>query len=61
MLLTTKQVCAYLGVSRATVERLRRSPESSFPQVVRIGPMSVRFSQAEIDAWIMSRRQSTAA
>ncbi|MCV5682209.1 AlpA family phage regulatory protein, partial [Escherichia coli] len=50
-----------LGVSRATVERLRRSPEASFPEAIRIGPNSIRFSETEIDAWVQARRQSVAA
>ncbi|EGT5183187.1 AlpA family phage regulatory protein [Cronobacter sakazakii] len=61
MLLTIKQLSSRLGVSRATVERLRRSPEASFPKSIRIGPSSIRFDESEIERWIESRRQSVAA
>lgn len=61
MLLTIKQLTSRLGVSRATIERLRRSPEASFPEAIRIGPNSIRFSETEIDAWVQARRQSVAA
>ncbi|CAM7659210.1 MULTISPECIES: helix-turn-helix transcriptional regulator [Klebsiella/Raoultella group] len=61
MLLTVKQLCIRLGISRSTVERLRRSPESSFPEAIYIGPNSVRFSETEIEAWVQARRQRVAA
>ncbi|EOW5463201.1 TPA: AlpA family phage regulatory protein [Escherichia coli] len=61
MLLTIKQLSSRLGVSRATVERLRRSPEASFPKAIHIGPSSIRFDETEIQQWIESRRQSVAA
>ncbi|HDV8886609.1 TPA: AlpA family phage regulatory protein [Raoultella planticola] len=61
MLLTIKQLSSRLGVSRATVERLRRSPEASFPKAIPIGPNSIRFDETEIEAWVQARRQSVAA
>lgn len=61
MLLTIKQLSSRLGVSRATVERLRRSPEASCPKAIPIGPNSIRFDETEIEAWVQARRQSVAA
>ncbi|MGN5002406.1 helix-turn-helix transcriptional regulator [Aeromonas sp. 82P] len=57
MLIPISEVTRRLGVSRATVERLRRRPESQFPQPIRIGPNSIRFDMAELERWIVARRQ----
>ncbi|MFQ1989253.1 helix-turn-helix transcriptional regulator [Aeromonas rivipollensis] len=57
MLIPISEVTRRLGVSRATVERLRRRPESQFPQPIRIGPNSIRFDTAELERWIVARRQ----
>ncbi|EFI7892934.1 MULTISPECIES: helix-turn-helix transcriptional regulator [Klebsiella/Raoultella group] len=61
MLLTIKQLSSRLGVSRATVERLRRSPDAAFPKAIPIGPNSIRFDDTEIEQWLASRRQKVAA
>lgn len=57
MLIPIIEVSRHLGVSRSTVERLRRSPEAQFPQPIRIGPNSIRFDTAELERWIVARRQ----
>ena len=57
MLLTMKQISNRLGVSRATIERLRRSPDAFFPKAIPIGPNSIRFDETEIEQWLDSRRQ----
>lgn len=61
MLIPISEITRRLGVSRATVERLRRNPEAQFPQPIRIGPNSVRFDTAELEHWIASRRQEGGA
>lgn len=50
-----------LGVSRATIERLRRSPKASFPKAIPIGPNSIRFDLSEIEAWLASRPRKVVA
>jgi excisionase family DNA binding protein len=57
MFISTSQVSTRLGVSRSTVERLRRNPAACFPKPIKIGPNSVRYNLAEIDQWLESRRQ----
>lgn len=57
MLIPISEVTRHLGVSRSTVERLRRNPEVSFPKAFKIGPNSVRFKLAEIEQWLESRHQ----
>lgn len=57
MFIPTSQVSTRLGVSRSTVERLRRNPEAHFPKPIRIGPNSIRYNLAEIEQWLESRRQ----
>ncbi|KAE9626335.1 MULTISPECIES: helix-turn-helix transcriptional regulator [Aeromonas] len=55
MLITIKQLCNRLAVSRATVERLRRSPKDAFPKAIPIGPNSIRFDEREVEQWLISR------
>ncbi len=57
MLIPITEVSRHLGVSRSTVERLRRSPEVQFPQPIRIGPNSIRFDTVELEQWIVARRK----
>ncbi len=56
MLIPTSQVSTRLGVSRSTVERLRRNPAAKFPKPIKIGPNSVRYDAAELDQWLDARR-----
>ena len=55
MFISTSQLSTRLGVSRSTVERLRRNPEAHFPKPINIGPNSVRYSLAEVEKWLESR------
>ncbi|MFM5017283.1 helix-turn-helix transcriptional regulator [Aeromonas veronii] len=55
MLITIKQLCNRLAVSRATVHRLRREPKAAFPKAIPIGPKSIRFDEAEVEQWLASR------
>ncbi|WP_139410617.1 helix-turn-helix transcriptional regulator [Aeromonas veronii] len=57
MLIPISEVTRHLGVSRSTVERLRRSPDAQFPQPIYIGPNSIRFDMTELEQWIVARRQ----
>lgn len=53
-LLSIADAAAYLGVSRDTVERLRRSDMDFAATFVRIGTL-VRVRRADLDRWIESR------
>ncbi|MGL6424459.1 helix-turn-helix transcriptional regulator [Aeromonas hydrophila] len=56
MLIAISEVTRRLGVSRSTIERLRRKADENFPQPIRIGPNSIRFNTDELDTWLASRR-----
>jgi prophage regulatory protein len=49
------QVPALLGLSIATIDRLRR--EGNFPPAIRLGPQSVGFFLGELEAWLISRQE----
>jgi excisionase family DNA binding protein len=49
--MTTREVCAYLGIHKSTLFRLIASRKIPF---FRIGS-DYRFNQEEIDEWMMSR------
>ena len=57
-LISTLNAAARLGVSRSTIERLRRSPAAKFPRPIYIAPNSVRFDSDELDQYIESRRNA---
>lgn len=61
MLIPISQVSTRLGLSRSSVERLRRNPKYNFPKPIYVGPNSVRFDSDELTAWIESRRNGEAA
>ena len=52
-LLTTRDVCYQLGISRSTLQRLRRHRKIGY---VTLGYRSLRFRQQDVDRFI-SRRQ----
>ncbi|PVU67735.1 hypothetical protein C9E85_00730 [Plesiomonas shigelloides] len=60
MLITAPQAAKILGVSRSTVERLRRHPTANFPAPIRISDCCVRYDQEALLTWVKSR-QLTAA
>ena len=49
-LLTIREVCARVGVSRTTI--YARMNERQFPAPIKIGAKSVRWRSDEIDAYI---------
>ena len=53
-LLTTKQVCGLVSLSRQEIWRRRRL--GSFPRPVRIGPRRVGYRAEEIQAWLDALR-----
>jgi excisionase family DNA binding protein len=51
MLLTVKDVCAKLKVTKSTVYKMLRE-DPSFPRSITIGPRVVRWKEADLTAWI---------
>lgn len=54
-LLTIDEAARYLRFHRSSIYRFMNE-DSSFPRPVRIGK-SLRFVAAELDAWVISRRE----
>jgi len=54
-LVSAAQLCAELDVSTSTIERLIRSP--GFPPKIKVSARAVRYSLADVRAWIESRTQ----
>ena len=52
-LLRLSEVQTRCGLSRSTLYRWMR--QQCFPQPLQIGPRSVRWPEAEIQAWLASR------
>ena len=52
-LLHRREVEARVGLSRSAIYRQMRA--GTFPCPVRVGPKAVRWSAAEIEAWLASR------
>ena len=55
-LLARREVEHRVGIGRSAIYRLMRS--GCFPEPVRIGPGTVRWSQREIEEWISSLPRS---
>lgn len=54
-LLTARDVCEELAISRATLYRLRRR-DPTFPDPFYLGPRLVRWRKPDLDRWVDSRR-----
>lgn len=54
MLLSVKQVCEKLGVSRATFWRPRKN--DGFPTPYCVSESAQRWSEQEVDEWVKSRK-----
>lgn len=54
MLLSVKQVCEKLGVSRVTFWRLRKN--DGFPTPYCVSESAQRWSEQEVDEWVKSRK-----
>lgn len=44
-----------LGISRATIYRKLSEADGAFPVPVRLGPNSIGFRLADVEAWIATR------
>ncbi|CAM6808909.1 AlpA family phage regulatory protein [Enterobacter kobei] len=56
-LMDRKQTAALLGVSPATLDRMRQNPPQGFPQCVKMGERSIRWRRAEVQAWMEGASQ----
>lgn len=52
-LMTIKEVCSYLQVSRTTVWKLAQTSE--FPQAIALGK-AIRYSKKEVEDWLQKLR-----
>lgn len=53
-LLTTEQLCAWLGYSRAWAEGARGSEEEG-PRFIRMSPRRIRYRRGDVRDWLKSR------
>lgn len=58
-LLSPRQVCARISLSRTTLDRLVAARK--FPQPVRISEKRLAYSTDAVDAWIASKLEKVAA
>jgi predicted DNA-binding transcriptional regulator AlpA len=58
-LLSTEQVAAQLGISRAALELRRR--RGSGPPFVRVSPRMIRYRVADLEAWLAARVEDPSA
>lgn len=52
---STEKVCQTLGISRATLHRLSKTPD--FPKKIHLTMRRVGFSASELTEWIQSRKE----
>lgn len=51
-LITIRELCELLSISRPTVYRKIKEPESDFPRPIRIGANAVRFRLSDVEIFI---------
>jgi len=51
-LLTEKQACAYMGLSRSSLYRMRTLGQLPYVNLSREGKPVIRFRRIDLDAWI---------
>ncbi len=56
-LITIRELCNLLSVSRPTVYRKTRDPESDFPKPIHISTNAVRFRLSDVEAFIQKRAE----
>jgi len=60
-LYSTKWLSDKLGISVATIERLRAAGSCDIPPHIVIGNGCIRYADLDVEAWIQSRLQPTPA
>jgi prophage regulatory protein len=58
-LLKVKQLCARFGVTRQHIGREVKA--GRFPRPIQLGPNTVRWSPAAIDAWVEEKKVQSGA
>lgn len=53
----TRWLAQRLGLAISTVERLRARGDRNLPPHVVIGPQSIRYDEAVVEAWLAARMQ----
>lgn len=53
-LISAEMVCYHLGISRTTLFRLRKF-DPYFPDEIRLGPRTIRFSEMAVRKWWQAR------
>ena len=56
-LLTINEVSEMLGLSKTTIERMRRHSDTNFPPAIRISEKCIRFDRSDILSWIEKRKE----
>ncbi len=51
-LLSEKDACTYLGLSRSSLYRMRVTGQLPFVNLARGGKSIIRYRRADLDAWI---------
>lgn len=59
-LLPTRWLAQRLGLSVSTIERLRAHGDRNLPPHVVIGPQTIRYDEAVVEAWLAARMRSAA-
>ena len=56
-LLTINEVSEMLGLSKSTIERMRRHSDTNFPPAILISEKCIRFDRSDILSWIEKRKE----
>ena len=57
----TRWLAQRLGLSVSTIERLRARGDPNLPPHVLIGPQTIRYDEAVVEAWLAARMQGPVA
>lgn len=57
--LRRKRVAEMLGISVATLDRLRADPSYNMPTPIRLGEQAIGWLCADIEAWLAARPRAT--
>ncbi|HDN9023113.1 TPA: AlpA family phage regulatory protein [Aeromonas veronii] len=60
-LITMKELCELMRISRPTVYRRTKDPESGFPRPLHIGVNAVRFRLSDVESYIESLSKAEVA
>lgn len=55
-LMNVREAALYIGLAKQTLDSARSRGDASYPPYTKLGSKSVRYSKADLDAWLASRR-----